>query len=112
MAPETGSSATFAVTKALGYVRVSTDGRLLQAISLEAQEHAIGPSFESQGYELLDVILDSGVSGSTRPSDRRGLHALWSSPMNLLVWKFDRRPQPEAVTTVNGMQRHYGILRS
>ena len=58
--------------KALGYVRVSTDEQAAAGYGLEAQEHAIRAFAESQGYELVDVILDAGVSGSTRPSDRPG----------------------------------------
>lgn len=103
--------------KALGYVRVSTDEQAAAGYGLEAQEHAIRAFAESQGYELLDVILDSGVSGSTRPSDRPGFARVMELADEqafsiLLVWKFDRlaRSLEYAVTTVNGMQEHYGIV--
>lgn len=103
--------------KALAYVRVSTDEQADAGYGLEAQEHAIRAFAESQGYELVDVIADPGVSGSTRPADRPGFMRVVDLANEqvfsiLIVWKFDRlaRSLEYAVTTVNTLQEQYGVV--
>lgn len=106
--------------KCVGYVRVSTDEQASIGYGMEAQEKAIRAFAESQGYELIDVIKDAGISGATKPEDRPGfLKVLQLAEKKafsvLLVWKFDRlaRNLAYAVTTVNALQDQYNItLRS
>lgn len=57
--------------RALGYVRVSTEEQARSGLGLEAQERAIRTAAEHRGWDLADVIIDAGVSGSK--SDRPGL---------------------------------------
>lgn len=106
--------------KCIGYVRVSTDEQASTGYGMEAQEKAIRAFAESQGYELIDVIKDAGISGATKPEDRPGflkvLQLAGEKAFSvLLVWKFDRlaRNLAYAVTTVNALQDQYNItLRS
>ena len=103
--------------KAAGYVRVSTEEQVETGHGLEAQERAIRAFAESQGYELVDVIIDAGVSGAKRPEDREGFaQVLELSEQQafsvLLVWKFDRlaRNLTYAVTSVNTLREQYNVV--
>lgn len=57
--------------KAIGYGRVSTGDQANHGISLEAQEESIRKYCEVRGLELVDVILEEGVSGGIHLSQRR-----------------------------------------
>jgi len=63
---------TATASKAMGYVRVSSDEQAAHGFGLTTQEQATRAFAASQGYELLDVVADAGVSGATRPADRPG----------------------------------------
>src|SRR5215212_9431431 len=58
--------------KAVGYIRVSSDEQASSGFGLTTQEAAIRAFAASQGYELLEVVSDPGVSGATRPGEREG----------------------------------------
>lgn len=103
--------------KAVGYVRVSTEEQASAGYGLEAQEKAIRAFAESQGYELVEVVADAGVSGAKRPEDRPGFRRVLELAEQkafsiLLVWKFDRlaRNLTYAVTTVNTLRERYGVV--
>src|SRR5215203_5961529 len=67
------STARAVVAKvAVGYVRVSTDEQAATGFGLATQEAAIRAFATSQGYQLLEVVTDAGVSGTTLPSRREG----------------------------------------
>ena len=57
---------------AIGYVRVSTDKQASEGVSLEAQEARIKSWCDANGYELVKVFVDAGVSGKTIEA-RKGL---------------------------------------
>jgi site-specific DNA recombinase len=107
-------------TKAVAYCRVSTDEQANRGHGLEAQDKAVRSFAESQGYELVDVISDPGISGATRPADRPGFGrivelAAAGAFSVLLVWKFDRlaREIRYAVTTVSDLaEQHQVVIRS
>lgn len=107
-------------TLAAGYIRVSTEEQAARGHGLEAQEKAIRAFAESQGYQLVDVVADAGVSGATRPADRPGYAKLLALAATgafsiLLVWKFDRlaRQIVYAVTAVNELAENHGaVIRS
>ncbi len=63
-------------TKAAAYLRVSTEEQVQHGHGLGNQERAVRAFAESQGYQLVDVITDPGVSGATRPADRPGFGKL------------------------------------
>jgi site-specific DNA recombinase len=91
-----------AATAAAGYVRVSTDEQV-HGHGLEVQEKAIRAFAASQGYDLVGVFSDPGVSGASRPAERPGYRAAVKSAAGIiLVWMFDRlaRAIVHAVTAV------------
>lgn len=107
-------------TKAAGYIRVSTEEQAARGHGLEAQEKAVRAFAESQGYELVAVIADPGISGATRPAERPGFAKLIDLAASgdisiLLVWKFDRlaRQIVFAVTAVAELaESHRVAVRS
>jgi len=103
--------------KALGYVRVSTEEQASKGHGLDTQERAIRAFAESQGFELIGIEKDSGVSGAKRPSERAGFRRVLQLAEDrlysvLLVWKFDRlaRNLFYSVTTVNDLKEKYGVV--
>ena len=58
--------------RAFGYARVSTAGQAHDGVSLDAQRARIQAWCDANGYELADVFVDAGVSGS-RAANRAGL---------------------------------------
>jgi site-specific DNA recombinase len=103
--------------KVLGYIRVSTEEQASKGHGLDAQERAIQAFAESQGFELIGVEKDSGVSGAKKPSERAGFRRVLQLAEErrysvLLVWKFDRlaRNLFYSVTTVNDLQEKYGVV--
>lgn len=63
-------------TRAIGYVRVSTAEQAKDGESLRRQEALIRAEAERQGWELLAVLRDEGISGSKPASKRPGFAAL------------------------------------
>jgi len=62
--------------KAIGYVRVSTDGQVTDGVSLAAQQARIRAWCEANDYTLIGLHVDAGFSGG-RSDNRPGLqHAL------------------------------------
>ncbi|HYG77127.1 MAG TPA: recombinase family protein [Planctomycetota bacterium] len=58
--------------KAIGYVRVSTDGQAQDGVSVEAQQERIKAWALANGYELAAMQIDAGLSGG-RADNRPGL---------------------------------------
>lgn len=58
--------------RAIAYVRVSTEEQASEGVSLEAQERAVRAYTEMRGVELVDVVVDAGVSAGKPLSDREG----------------------------------------
>ncbi|PZM77292.1 MAG: recombinase family protein [Candidatus Margulisiibacteriota bacterium] len=63
--------------KVFGYVRVSTDSQAEKGYGIKTQEKAISDYCKKQGYELVQVFRDEGISGTK--IDRDGLGALLSA---------------------------------
>jgi len=57
--------------KAIGYIRVSTQGQAEEGVSLEAQQAKIEAWCLANDYELTAIYQDAGISGTK--SDREGL---------------------------------------
>lgn len=49
--------------KAIGYIRVSTEGQVKDGVSLDNQENRIRRYCEYKGLELVEIIRDEGISG-------------------------------------------------
>jgi DNA invertase Pin-like site-specific DNA recombinase len=60
--------------KAIGYVRVSTEGQAIDGVSLAAQEAKVRAWAELNGAILSNVYTDAGLSGG-RADNRPGLQA-------------------------------------
>ncbi len=50
---------------ALGYARVSTDEQAREGVSLDAQRSRIRAYCEAKDLQLVDVLVDDGISGKT-----------------------------------------------
>lgn len=105
--------------RAIGYARVSSEEQAASGHGLDYQERAIRSFAASQGYELVDVVTEAGVSGSTRPADRPGFARLTrtinqTKSKILLVWKFDRlaRAIVHSVVTANDLSARGVAVRS
>ncbi len=78
----------------IAYLRVSTDEQAISGLGLEAQESTLRADITRRGYELVDVVRDDGISGSTL--DRPGLQgvlrrlAAGDGADGLIVAKLDR----------------------
>jgi DNA invertase Pin-like site-specific DNA recombinase len=60
--------------KAFGYVRVSTAGQVEDGVSLEAQRARLTAWCVANGFDLVEVFVDAGLSGG-RADNRPGLQA-------------------------------------
>ena len=49
---------------AIGYIRVSTEQQANEGVSLDAQKAKIAAWCAANDYELVDVFVDAGISGS------------------------------------------------
>ena len=58
--------------QAIGYIRVSTEEQARSGVSLDAQEAAIRAYCMMRQLELVDVVIDAGISGSVPLGDRPG----------------------------------------
>ena len=82
-------------TRAIGYVRVSTDDQAREGVSLDVQEARIGAYCEAKGWQLVSVVRDEGKSAKDlkRPGLQEILGALpkRQRPFDaLVVVKLDR----------------------
>jgi site-specific DNA recombinase len=80
-------------TKAVGYIRVSTDKQADHGVSLDAQRTKLEAYAALYDIELIAVIVDAGVSAKTlqRPGLQQALGMLDKGQANaLLVAKLDR----------------------
>jgi len=86
-------SAPRALTRVVGYVRVSTDRQADEGVSLDAQRARVRAHCEALELELVAVESDEGSSAKTldRPGLQRALAALREGRADgLLVAKLDR----------------------
>ena len=58
--------------KAVGYIRVSTNEQANEGVSLDAQRLKIEAYAAFRGLELIDIVVDAGVSASKPLADRAG----------------------------------------
>jgi len=80
-------------TRAIGYLRVSTDEQAMSGLGLAAQSHTITRAIEARGWTLAEVMTDDGKSGGTmsRPALMTALDALDAGTADVLVVaKIDR----------------------
>jgi site-specific DNA recombinase len=58
--------------KAVGYIRVSTNEQANEGVSLDAQRAKIEAYAAFRGLDLIDIVIDAGVSASKPLADRVG----------------------------------------
>lgn len=80
--------------KVIGYVRVSDPKQASEGISLEEQAKAIENHCKRQGYELVAIFIEPGISGgkyAERPAFLKAITYLQVQDVKaLIVNKFDR----------------------
>ncbi len=80
--------------RAIGYTRVSTGQQVESGLGMDAQRATIEAEATHRGWELLEVVTDAGISGSTlrrRPALRAVLDRLDRGDADVLVVaKLDR----------------------
>lgn len=81
------------MAKAIGYVRVSTEGQSLDGVSLAAQEAKIRAWADLNGYDLVALHTDAGLSGcraDNRPGLQEALTAACDEGAALVVYSLSR----------------------
>lgn len=73
-ARKSGESEGEQIMKAIGYVRVSTEGQAQDGVSLAAQEAKIRAWAELAGADSVTIFIDAGLSGK-RADNRPGLQS-------------------------------------
>lgn len=79
--------------KLIGYCRVSTDNQKEEG-TIEIQEHALSEYARANGYELVTIFKDEGLSGGLE--DRPGLAELFTylesdnQADGVLIYRLDR----------------------
>lgn len=80
-------------TKAVGYIRVSTERQADHGVSLEAQRNKIEAYASLYEIQLIDIIVDAGLSAKSlkRPGLQQALTMLKTGQANaILITKLDR----------------------
>ena len=78
--------------KAIGYVRVSTDGQVQDGVSMEAQEAKIRAWADLNGAESVTIYRDAGISGAglkNRPGLQEAMKAIGKGDA-LIVYSLSR----------------------
>ncbi|MCC7508384.1 MAG: recombinase family protein [Planctomycetes bacterium] len=105
-------------SRAVGYVRVSTEGQATDGVSLEAQEAKIKAYCELNSLELMRVHVDAGMSGKradNRPELQKALQAICDGKADaLVVYKLDRlaRNTIDALEIAQTIEKCDGSLHS
>lgn len=66
------SLASTSNNRAVGYIRVSTEEQALEGLSLATQEQRVRAYCAYKGLELVELVVDAGVSASKPLGDRPG----------------------------------------
>jgi DNA invertase Pin-like site-specific DNA recombinase len=109
---------TSEASRAVGYVRVSTEGQAADGVSLEAQEAKIKAYCDLNGLELVRVHVDAGMSGKradNRPELQKALETVCKGRADsLVVYKLDRlaRNTIDALEIAQTIEKCNGSLHS
>ena len=81
--------------KAIGYVRVSTEEQATEGVSIEAQVEKVRAYATVRSLELVDILVDAGVSAAKPLADRPGGKQVWDAArrgkaQSVVVCKLDR----------------------
>lgn len=98
-------------TKAILYCRVSREEQAREGVSLEAQEERLRAYAAMRGMQVVDVVIDAGVSGGIPIAERAGgkrvLAAIRAGCGNVVAYKLDRlfRDCADCLRTVEAWQK-------
>jgi len=79
--------------KAVGYLRVSTSTQAQDGVSLEAQRKRVEAWANAQGFSLIGIHRDAGLSGGkahNRPGLQRAIRAACKQSAALVVYSLSR----------------------
>lgn len=96
--------------KVIGYVRVSTSGQAEEGISLDNQIQKIKGYCEVNDLELVDVVIDEGMSAKDlkgRPQALALIERSKAEKLGVVVYKLDRmfRNTVESITTIEALEK-------
>lgn len=102
---------------AIGYARVSTDGQAADGVSLDAQQARISAWCEANGYDLIGVQVDAGLSGcraDNRPALQAALSEACKHKAALIVYSLSRlaRSTKDAIAISERLARNGADLVS
>lgn len=102
--------------KAIGYVRVSTEGQATEGVSMEAQESKIRAWADLNSAEGVTIYTDAGLSGK-RADNRPGLQAALSALGKgdaLIVYSLSRlaRSTKDTITIAESLDKRNADLVS
>jgi site-specific DNA recombinase len=105
------------MTKAIGYIRVSTEMQATEGVSLDAQSAKIRAYCELNDLELIEIVCDAGKSAKT--TNRDGLQKCLSMIASgeasaLVVYKLDRlsRKVLDTLNLISEIESHGASLHS
>ena len=103
--------------KAIGYVRVSTDGQVADGVSLDAQQARIRAWCEANDYTLVGLHVDAGLSGcrsDNRPGLQEALTSACTHKAALVIYSLSRlaRSTKDAIVMSERLAKHGADLVS
>src|SRR5262245_53119094 len=99
------------MTRAIGYIRVSSEERADSGLGLEAQRQRIQAYCTLKGLELVSIFEDAGVSGgkplSSRPAGAKLLAEAKKTKAVVVAAKLDRlfRSVADAANVISDLDR-------
>jgi site-specific DNA recombinase len=105
------------MTKAIGYIRVSTEMQVNEGVSLDAQSAKIRAYCELNDLELIEIVCDAGKSAKTTNRDglQKCLAAIASGEAQaIVVYKLDRlsRKVLDTLNLISEIESHGASLHS
>jgi DNA invertase Pin-like site-specific DNA recombinase len=96
--------------KAIGYIRVSTEGQAVDGVSLSAQRERIAAWCQVNGFELIATHADEGISGggmTKRPGVQAAIDAACSEGAALVVYSLSRlaRSTADAIAVADRLEQ-------
>lgn len=104
--------------RVVGYIRVSTKGQAVEGYSLENQKKDIIDRCKKEGYELVDIYEDAGISGASmegRDGFKNLLKDVKSGKFDcVMIWKLSRlsRSTHDAVNIIKFLDENKVALIS